>query len=753
MLRIPLLAYLLRACPRKSILHLLFALATGGFIAGPVTAQGVLHTLTSPSPETGGFLGTSVAEVPDADSDGVSDLLVGAPGEDGGAPGAGRAYLFSGSDGSLLHTLTSPNAEFDGQFGVSVAGVPDADGDGTGDLLVGAWHEDGGADNAGRAYLFSGADGSLLYSLTSPNAEQGGDFGASVAGVTDVNGDGAGDLLIGTEGEDGGAQNAGRAYLFSGIDGTLLHTLTSTNPAVTGLFGRAVAGVPDTDGDGRADLLIGARNESPKRAYLFSGATGALLHTIEAPHPVLSFGAPVAGVPDVDGDGTGDLLVGGPDEKVGEAYGVGRAYLFSGADGSLLLTLDSPNPEGNGHFSNSVAGVPDADGDGRGDLLLGAWDEDGGAGDAGRVYLFSGADGALLSTLTSPNAEQIGHFGRSVAGTSDVDGDGLGDLLVGAWSEDGFTGRAYLFGTAPNQPPEADAGADQTVVVGQTVTLDGSASSDPDGDELVYTWTLATPTSSSAALSDVTVANPSFCTDEAGTYVASLTVDDGLASDTDEVEVEALDPNAALDILMDDVEALGPDGTGDDAGTLNKGQTKALVQKLEQAQKLLDEGKTAEALAVLADFRQQVLDLWQLDGVLSKEQATQLVGGVDPISGAVESPCSATEEAIAGGTSASRGSDSGSEGGVPGAFALQAAYPNPFAVSATVAFEVPETAVVRLVVYDVLGREVAVLADGPFEASRHAVVFDAAGLPSGTYLVRMTTVGGFAQTQRITLMR
>ncbi len=102
-----------------------------------------------------------------------------------------------------------------------------------------------------------------------------------------------------------------------------------------------------------------------------------------------------------------------------------------------------------------------------------------------------------------------------------------------------------------------------------------------------------------------------------------------------------------------------------------------------------------------------------------------------------------------GGTSASRGADDAA----PTAFALSAAYPNPFAVSATVAFDVPEAAHVRLVVYDVLGREVAVLVDESVEAGTHAAAFDGRGLPSGTYLVRMTTDGGFAQTQRITLMR
>ena len=91
--------------------------------------------------------------------------------------------------------------------------------------------------------------------------------------------------------------------------------------------------------------------------------------------------------------------------------------------------------------------------------------------------------------------------------------------------------------------------------------------------------------------------------------------------------------------------------------------------------------------------------------------------------------------------------------GPPSAFALHVAYPNPFRTSATVGFDLPEAAVVRLAVYDALGREVAVLADGSEEAGRHAAVLDGAGLPSGTYLVRLTASGGFAQTQRVTLLR
>ena len=83
--------------------------------------------------------------------------------------------------------------------------------------------------------------------------------------------------------------------------------------------------------------------------------------------------------------------------------------------------------------------------------------------------------------------------------------------------------------------------------------------------------------------------------------------------------------------------------------------------------------------------------------------------------------------------------------------ALYAPYPNPFGAAATVRYDVSAAGPVRVVVYDVLGRALAVLADGPHEAGRYAVTLDGRALPSGVYVVRMTA-GGFAQAQRITLL-
>ena len=414
-------------------------------------------TLPSPNPESSGRFGIAVAGVPDANGDGDGDLLIGAHAESsGGLAGAGRAYLVSGATGAVLLTLASPNGQADGGFGFSVAGVPDADGDGRGDLLIGAPMEAvSGSLERGRAYLYSGATGALLQTLTSSfQLEFTLQFGYAVAGVPDTDGDGRGDLLIGA-----GLQET-QAFLHSGGSGALIRTLSTPNYEGDSGFGKAVAGVGDVNGDGRGDLLIGAGGENgggatnSGRAYLYDGAAGTVLRTLESPNGEASgrFGDAVAGVPDVDGDGFGELLIGAPGEDVGSVLDGGRAYLVSGASGAAMHALSAPQPQTAGRFGAAVAGVADADGDGRGDLLIGADDEDGGgATDAGRAYLVSGTTAQILRRLASPNAEADGAFGSAVAGVPDLNGDGLGDIAIGAPAEDASAtddGRAYLYASS-----------------------------------------------------------------------------------------------------------------------------------------------------------------------------------------------------------------------------------------------------------------------------------------------------------------
>jgi hypothetical protein len=370
--------------------------------------------------------------------EGFADLIVGAILE-GAIPGAGRAYVYSGQDGTLLFELMSPNEEQAGWFGFAVASAGDVDRDSFADVIVGANHEDTypGADDGGRAYVFSGQDASLLLELVSPNSEARlGSFGGSVAGVGDLNQDGVADLLIGAASEetDTSPVSAGRAYAFSGRDGALLLTLVSPNEEAVGFFGTDVVSPGDLDADGVADLLVGASGEDPEsspsgagRAYSFSGRNGGLLYELASPNEATrgGFGTAVAGAGDVDADGAPDLIVG----TLGEDPN--RAYVFSGRNGSLLFQLTSPDPEFG--FGRSVDGTGDVTQDEVPDVIVGDWDDN-------SAYIFSGQDGSLQQELVSPNSEW-GSFGWSVAGAGDADRDGVPDVVAG----DPDAGRAFVF--------------------------------------------------------------------------------------------------------------------------------------------------------------------------------------------------------------------------------------------------------------------------------------------------------------------
>jgi len=124
--------------------------------------------------------------------------------------------------------LISPNAEANTAFGISVSGAGDVNNDGMPDVIVGAVDETvGGVSRAGRAYIFNGNTGALIRTLVSPNPITTGRFGQTVSEAGDVNIDGFDDVMVTALQEDG---DAGRVYVFSGFDGSLLHTLESRFP-------------------------------------------------------------------------------------------------------------------------------------------------------------------------------------------------------------------------------------------------------------------------------------------------------------------------------------------------------------------------------------------------------------------------------------------------------------------------------------------------------------------------------------------
>ncbi len=421
-------------------------------------AQADTLTLISPNQETGGFFGISVGSMPDLDADGVDDVIVGASVENGGNTDAGRAYIYSGRTGLLIRAHNSPNPGFGGRFGTAVAGLPDINGDGYGDYIVGATDENG---EAGRAYVYSGFSGTLIRTHNSPNSANFGHFGDAVAGIADLTGDGRGDYIIGAPDEN---SQRGNVYVYSGSTGNLWRTHTSPNAEIGGKFGFSVAGVPDDNADGRGDYVIGAPYEGPGaspsgagRAYVYSGLTGALQFTLKSGHEESSgfFGWSVGGVPDVGGNGSGDIIVGAPQESItinaNFNHAAGRAYLFSGSTGVLGYTYQQPDAEiaPDSNFGYSVDGMHDRTGDGLGEVVIGAQ----GAYD---VFVFKGTGNFdLLEEVHTPDGIGVNQFfGAAVAGIRDANGDGKGDYIIGGPGTDNFpsepsqAGRAYIHRSA-----------------------------------------------------------------------------------------------------------------------------------------------------------------------------------------------------------------------------------------------------------------------------------------------------------------
>ena len=414
-----------------------------------------------PNPQAGAEFGVG-GGIGDVNGDGVPDLVASAFGQEiGGNAAQGQAYVFSGADLSLLFTLDTPNPQPDAGFG-SVAPAGDVNLDGVPDIIVGASGvEVDGLAGVGQAYVFSGATGMVLYTIDNPDPQPhdfgfgifGGFFGGGVAGIQDVNGDAYPDFAVAASAHLG----LGAVYVFSGLDGSLLHTLHNPLPSSVSNFGRVLTGVRDVSGDGIPDLMIG----TPGRAFLYSG-DGTLLLTIENPDPGFFnvFGLSIAPAGDIDGDGLGDLIIGDfagggeliflPNGDIDlEAWAPGQVFVLSGLDGSLLLAIKNPNPGIFPSFGETVASAGDVSEDGVPDLWVGATEATvGEITRQGRAYLFGGADGRLLLTIDSPDPQPFGIFGL-VAPAGDINGDGMPDLWVGAPRQDAGgnsdQGQAYLF--------------------------------------------------------------------------------------------------------------------------------------------------------------------------------------------------------------------------------------------------------------------------------------------------------------------
>ncbi len=431
---------------RASCLFLL-PLALGVPAALGQVAGGTVKSLQKLSATSGGLgialgyddhFGHAAAGVGDLDGDSVGDVAIGESHDDDGGSNAGALWIvFLNANGtakstqkisSLAGGLIGPLAAGD-EFASAIASIGDLDGDGVTDLAVGAWGDDDGAGGAGAVWiLFLNANGTVK-AEQKISATAGGftgtllagdGFGIAVDGLDDLDGDGVPDLVVGARFDDDGGYNRGAAYiLFLNPNGTVkghqkISDIAGGLPAGLladdDVFGNAVVGLGDVDGDNVEDILVGAMQDddggnSRGAVYvLFLNPNGTVKSQQKISDTAGNFTAPLANnvqfgsaagaMGDFDLDGTPDVMVGarldGPSTPGGAAYwlylnpnGTVKGHTqISRGDGGFTGTI-GPGDE----FGNTLTALGDLDGDGATDVCVAAWLDDDGASAAGAAYI------------------------------------------------------------------------------------------------------------------------------------------------------------------------------------------------------------------------------------------------------------------------------------------------------------------------------------------------------------------------------
>src|SRR3989339_791393 len=323
-------------------------------------------------------------------------------------------------------------------LGISVASAGDVNGDGYNDVIVGAY---GYFSFTGQAYIYyGGASMNNTADVTFTGAAVSDYFGGSVASAGDVNGDGFADVIVGAKGADGGGVNSGQAYIYYG-GASMNNTadVTFTGAADNDSFGFSVAPAGDVNGDGYNDVIVGAKDASSTngQAYIYYG--GASMNNTA---DVTFTGVAAADDFGIDVASAGDVNGDGYNDVIVGAYlagvgDIGEAYIYYGGV-SMNNTADVTftNAADTNIGKNIIASADDVNGDGYDDVMA--------ISDGSAKVFYGGASMDNTADVTFAGAD-------SVASAGDINSDGYPDLIVGNSSANGANGEAYIYQGSGNR--------------------------------------------------------------------------------------------------------------------------------------------------------------------------------------------------------------------------------------------------------------------------------------------------------------
>lgn len=416
------------------------SICDNGFASDPPVLLEIVGKYTSDR------AGTAIAGLGDVDGDGVPDLAIGVPGDSSIWPvlGHGSVLVASGKTGKTIHYLIAPAPSVD--YGNTVAAAGDLDLDGFVDILVGTPSNTVTSYENGSAYAYSGSTGSLLFQRDGTAMFD--RLGRAIVGIGDVNQDGTDDVAIGVPGSDAVQIDFGAVLLVRGQDGATIATIGGLSGNSD--FGIAIAGPGDTDGDGIPEILISAPRESPLApnggaVRLFAGKDLSIRQAWFGGVMNEVLGISLHKIPDLDGDGRMDAIMG----SYGGVMQPGRVQVCSTANGAALVDLTGATA--GSLFGLSCGPLADQDGDGRPEILAGAPLADGGGFKSGSAFVLSTSGGGkTVSEVSDFAPSQM--FGFAIADLGDIDLDGRSDYAVGQPGFDSVfsgAGRVIVYGGLP----------------------------------------------------------------------------------------------------------------------------------------------------------------------------------------------------------------------------------------------------------------------------------------------------------------